>query len=56
MGIPKESASFLLSLFGICGMIGRLLNGLLADHPKVQYYIIRIVCFTKNIYFLYLKD
>ncbi len=38
MGIPKEKASFLLSIVGICNMIGRIINGWLSDHPKVIYY------------------
>lgn len=41
MGIPKEEASFLLSIVGICSMMGRIINGVLADHPKVN-----APCFT----------
>ncbi|XP_046650514.1 monocarboxylate transporter 12-like isoform X3 [Daphnia pulicaria] len=36
MGIPKEEASFLLSIIGICNMIGRIINGWLSDNPKVS--------------------
>jgi predicted MFS family arabinose efflux permease len=35
MGIPKEEASFLLSIVGISSMIGRIINGWLSDRPKV---------------------
>ena len=31
----KESASFLLSVLGISSTIGRLINGWVADQPKV---------------------
>lgn len=35
IGATKESASFLISIVGISSMIGRLINGWLADRPKV---------------------
>ncbi|XP_046649914.1 monocarboxylate transporter 12-like isoform X1 [Daphnia pulicaria] len=40
MGIPKEEASFLLSIVGICSMMGRIINGVLADHPKVSVLLL----------------
>lgn len=36
MGNSKESSSLLLSVVGISSMIGRLINGFLADRPKVS--------------------
>ncbi len=35
MRVPKEKASFLLSILGISIMIGRILIGWISDHPRV---------------------
>lgn len=45
VGISKESASFLLSIVGLCSLLGRLVNGLLADHPKVNFLNIQSLIF-----------
>ena len=39
VGIPKNQIPFLLSISGIAGMVGRLLFGSIADHPKVMCLI-----------------
>jgi hypothetical protein len=49
MGIPKEEASFLLSIVGICSMMGRIINGVLADHPKVvMLHVLHMFSADKN--------
>nr|CAH0099431.1 unnamed protein product [Daphnia galeata] len=46
IGIPKEKASFLLSILGICIMIGRILIGWISDHPKVSVLVLNNVGLT----------
>lgn len=47
-GVPKEEASFLLSIVGICSMMGRLINGWLSDHPKVSVLLLNNVGLTTS--------
>ena len=56
MGIPKEEASFLLSIVGICNMMGRIVNGWLSDHPKVYIFnfVLTEVKSFREKYFLYI--
>ncbi len=55
MGIPKEEASFLLSIIGICNMIGRIINGWLSDNPKVILHSILCCLRQSNVFALYLQ-
>lgn len=55
MGIPKEKASFLLSIVGICNMIGRIINGWISDHPKVILHSILCCLRQSNVFALYLQ-
>ncbi|XP_046650396.1 monocarboxylate transporter 12-like isoform X2 [Daphnia pulicaria] len=46
MGVPKEKASFLLSILGISIMIGRILIGWISDHPRVSVLLLNNIGLT----------